>query len=97
LLCDFLVNFLLFTKFFLKLIAKGCIGGGQAVPSRCGERRQTIDFLSSRSRLNDFGHGHGKIRDHFDKARKSKIWPDLLTICAGGERQEARDGGVQRC
>ncbi|MDP4641817.1 MAG: hypothetical protein NWS59_01930 [Ilumatobacteraceae bacterium] len=82
------MNFLLFTKFFLKLIAKGCIGGGQAVPSRCGERRQTIDFLSSRSRLNDFGHGHGKIRDHFDKARKSKIVPNLLTICAGRQGQQ---------
>jgi len=85
---------LLFAKFFLKLIAKGCIGGGQAVPSRCGERRQTIDFLSSRSRLNDFGHGHGKIRDHFDKARKSKIVPNLLTICAGRQGQQLGNGVI---
>ncbi|MDA2956133.1 MAG: hypothetical protein O3A44_02120 [Actinomycetota bacterium] len=88
------MNFLLFTKFFLKLIAKGCIGGGQAVPNRCGERRQTIDFLSSRSRLNDFGHGHGKIRDHFDKARKSKIGPNLLTICAGRQGQQLGNGVI---
>ena len=93
----FFGEFFAIYEIFLKLIAKGCIGGGQAVPSRCGERRQTIDLLSSCSRLNDFGHGHGKIRDHFDKARKSKIWPDLLTIYAGGRRQEASDGGVQRC
>ena len=88
------MNFLPFAKFFLKLIAKGCIGGGQAVLNRCGQRRLAATLLSAGSRLNDLSRGHRKTRDVFDKARKSKIKPNLLTICVGRQRQRFEDDGA---
>jgi hypothetical protein len=91
------VNFLLFAKFFLPHIAEGSISRGWGVLNCCGGRRLVLALLSSRSRLNDLSHGHGKTRDLFDKARKSKITPDLLTIRAGSQQSQLGDGGAKRC
>ena len=77
------MNFLLFAKFFLPHIAEGSIGGCWGGMNRCGERRLAVALLSSGSRLNDLSHGHRKTRDLFNKARESKIKPNLLTICVG--------------
>jgi hypothetical protein len=94
---QFFGEFLLFAKFFLPHIAEGSISRGWGVLNCCGGRRLVLALLSSRSRLNDLSHGHGKTRDLFDKARKSKITPDLLTIRAGSQRSQLGDGGAKRC
>ena len=94
---QFFGEFFAIYEIFLPHIAEGSIGRGWGVLNCCGGRQLATALLSSGSRLNDLSHGHGKTRDLFDKARKSKIALDLLTICAGRQRSQLGDGGAKRC